>query len=129
MDCNRILIHFTSARMEISVHQQFQDPGELYERATHASRSEFCLSLVATLAENVWPPRSKSARSQVSTALFMSRLCGHGSVQMICSLLACKQKVGDAISVKIFVWRSLGLPDLLRHPSIVVVERTQLTNT
>jgi len=69
MVCNRILIHFTSARMEISVHQQFQDPGELCERATHTSRSEFCL----VLAENIWPPHSKSARSQVSTALFYVR--------------------------------------------------------
>ena len=49
-------------------------PGEPREGATHASRSEFCLvfSLIvfqATPAENVWPPRSKSVRSQVSTAL------------------------------------------------------------
>ena len=41
------------------------------EGATHASQSEFCLvfSLItfqATLAENVWPPCSKSVRSQVT---------------------------------------------------------------
>ena len=45
------------------------------EGATHASQSEFCLvfSLIifqATPAENVWPPRSKSVRSQVSAALW-----------------------------------------------------------
>ena len=37
------LIHFTSARMEISVHWQFQALGKLNEGATHASWSEFCL--------------------------------------------------------------------------------------
>ena len=53
----------------------FNPPWERHEVATHASRLEYCLvfSLIvfqATPAENVWPPRSKSARSQVSAALF-----------------------------------------------------------
>ena len=57
------------------VHRQFQPPWERREGATHASRLEFCLvfSLIvfqATPAENVWPLHSKSARSQVSEALF-----------------------------------------------------------
>ena len=38
---NRILIHFMSGHMEISVHQRFQAPREQRERATHASRLEF----------------------------------------------------------------------------------------
>ena len=72
----RILIHFTSARMEIEVSiGGFNPPWERHKGATHASRLKFCLvfSLIviqATPAENVWPPRSKSARSQVSAALF-----------------------------------------------------------
>ena len=122
MVCNRILIHFTSGRMEISVHQQFQDPQELCERATHASWSEFCLVL-----SQHWPTmcghRTQNLLILRSPQLsFMSGLCGHGFVQMICRLLACKQNVGDAISIKILVRRSPGLPDLLRHPCIVVVE-------
>ena len=76
-----ILIHFTFVCMEVGIHRQFQSPGEPCERATHASRSEFCLvfSLIvfqATPAENVWPPRSKSVRSQVSAALWtMAFVC------------------------------------------------------
>ena len=71
-----LLNHFTSARMEISVHWQFQGPGKLHEGATHASWSEFCLvfSFIVfqpMLADNVWPPCSKSARSQVSATLFL----------------------------------------------------------
>ena len=122
MVCNKILIHFPSACMEISVHQQFQDPQELCERATHASWSEFCLVL-----SQHWPTmcghRTQNLLILRSPQLsFMSGLCGHGFVQMICRLLACKQNVGDAISIKILVRRSPGLPDLLRHPCIVVVE-------
>ena len=54
-------------------------PGEPREGATHASRSEFCLvfSLIvfqAMLAENVWPSRSKSVRSQVSAVLWTMAL-------------------------------------------------------
>ena len=72
---NKILIHFTFACMEVSIHRRFQPPGELCEGATHANWSEFCLvfSLTvfqATPAENVWPPRSKSVHSQVSAALW-----------------------------------------------------------
>ena len=72
---NKILIHFTFACMEVSINRRFQFPGEPHEGATHASRSEFCLvfSLIvfrATPAEDVWPPRSKSVRSQVSAALW-----------------------------------------------------------
>jgi len=73
----------------------------------------------ATTAENVWPPRSKSARSQFSTALIYIqtvRLWGHGSVETIRGLLACKKRIGDAISVKTLVWWLLGLPDLLHPP-------------
>ena len=63
MVCNWILIHFTSACMEIhvSVHQQFQDPGELCEKVTHASRSEFCLVL-----SQYWP-----------------RMCGHRAQNLL----------------------------------------------
>ena len=58
--------------MEVSVHRGgFNLPGEPHEGATQGSRSEFCLvfSLIvfrATPVVNVWPPRSKSVRSQVS---------------------------------------------------------------
>ena len=47
---NRILIHFMSKRMEISVHRRFQVPWEPHERATHAIQSEFWLvfSLIPT---------------------------------------------------------------------------------
>ena len=53
-------------------------PWERREGATHTRRLEFCVafSLIvfqATLAENVWPLRSKSTRSQVSAALFYVR--------------------------------------------------------
>ena len=74
------------------VHGRFEVPREPCKRATHTSESEFCLvfSLIvfqATTAENVWrPPPEKSARSQVSAALFYVhtvRSYGHGSVQMI----------------------------------------------
>ena len=56
----------------------FNPPWERHEGATHARQLEFCLvfSLIvtqATLAENVWPPSSKSACSQVSAALFYVR--------------------------------------------------------
>ena len=109
-----------SGHMEISVYWWFQVPGEPRERVTHASQSEFWLvfSLIIFLAmpaENVWPLCSKSAHSQVSAALFYVRtihLCWHGSVQMIRRLLACKQRIGDANSVKTLVWQSPGLPDL-----------------
>ena len=72
---NKFLIHFTFACMEVSIHRQFQSPGESREEGTYASRSEFCLvfSLIvfrATPAENVWPPRSNSVCSQVSAALW-----------------------------------------------------------
>ena len=58
-----------------SVHRQFQAPWKRREGATHASRLEFCIvfSLIvfqATPDENLWPSHSKSARSQVSKALF-----------------------------------------------------------
>ena len=62
----------------------------------------------AMTAENVWPQRSKSARSQVSAGLFYVptvRLYRHESVRMIRGLLGCKQRVGDAISVKRLVRR------------------------
>ena len=64
--------------MEISVHWQFQAPGKLHEGATRASWSEFCLVFSFIVfqsmpADNVWPPCSKSARSQVSATLFYIR--------------------------------------------------------
>ena len=56
---NRILIHFTSGHMEISVHQRFQAPREQRERATHASRLEFFSLIIfqAMPIKNVLPPR------------------------------------------------------------------------
>ena len=53
----------------------FSPSWEWHEGATHTSQLEFCLvfSLIviqATPAENLWPPRSKSAHSQVSAAFF-----------------------------------------------------------
>ena len=125
----RILIHFTSARMEIEVSiGGFNPPWERHEGATHASGLKFCLvfSLIviqATPAENVWPPRSKSARSQVSAALFyvqtatfvLAWICTDDT-QASRRFLASKQKVGDTISVKTLVRGSPGLPDLLRRP-------------
>ena len=125
----RILIHFTSARMEIEVSiGGFNPPWERHKGATHASRLKFCLvfSLIviqATPAENVWPPRSKSARSQVSAALFyvqtatfvLAWICTDDT-QASRRLLASKQKVGDTISVKTLVRWSPGLQDLLRRP-------------
>ena len=62
--------------MEMSVHQWFQALREPREGTMHASWSQFCLvfSLIATPGDNVWPPRSKSARSQLSPKLsFTSR--------------------------------------------------------
>jgi len=88
--------------MKISVHRWFQVPGEPCERATHASRSVSLILFQSTPAENVWPPRSNlwSAHSQVSAALFYVQTvcmcilyypwCGHGSVQTIRRILACK---------------------------------------
>ena len=72
---NKILIHFTFACMEVSIHRRFQSPGEPREGVTHASQSEFCLvfSLIifrAMPAENVWPSCSKSVCSQVSAVLW-----------------------------------------------------------
>ena len=52
--------HFTPTHMEISVHRQFQALREQHEGAMHASRLESLKVL----------SYSKSARSQVSTALF-----------------------------------------------------------
>ena len=118
---NRILIHFTSGHMEISVHQYIQVPRELAAWKSDP-RKLFCLVFIvfqAMTAENVWPPCWKSARSQVSAALFYIRtvcLCRHGSVQTIRGLLACKQRVGDAISVKILLRQLPGLPYLLCRP-------------
>ena len=113
--------------MELSVHRRFQAPKELHARGTslHASWSvsvNFSLVVLQAMpAENVWPSHSNlcSARSQVSAAVF---LCpdlssyGHGSVQRISGLFACKQRVGDAISVKTLVRLSPGLPNLLDRP-------------
>ena len=73
---------------------------------------------------------TKPFRSKGSAALFMSRLrcwcgqgsvqtihgCGQGSVQMIRGPLACKQGVGDAISVETLFQQLLGLLGLLRRP-------------
>ena len=71
-------LHVWTHGDKTSVHRQFHAPWKRHERATHASRLEFCLvfSLIvfqATPAENVLPPRSKSARSRVSAALFYVR--------------------------------------------------------
>ena len=94
-------------------------PREPREKARHASQLEFCLVFSpivfqASPAENVWPLRSKSAHSPQLFYVWTVHSCGHGSVQMICELLACKQRVVDAFSVKTLVWRSPGLLDLLR---------------
>ena len=101
-----ILIHFICSYTHgDEVHWWFQDPRELHERATHVSWLDYCLVAIyshivfqATLAKNVRPLRSKSAHSLVSTALFYVRTvrsCRHISVQMICRLLTCKQRVDD----------------------------------
>ena len=90
--------------MEISIHRWFQVPREPRERATYIYKPvEFHLVFIfqTTMAENAWPPRSKSAHSQVSAALFYVRTIrpsGHGSVQTIHRLLACKQRVSDVLS-------------------------------
>ena len=91
-------IYVTSARMEKSVHQRFQAPGEPREGVTHTSRSEFCLvfSLIvfqATLAENVWPSHSKSVHSQVSGTWICTNV----------SYTSFSPRVADAISVKTLV--------------------------
>ena len=54
--------------MQCHGNKWFQAPGEPHEGATHASCPQFCLvfSLIAMPAENVWPPHSKSACSQLS---------------------------------------------------------------
>ena len=44
--------------MKLSVHRRFQPPGELRERATHASRSVSLMLFQSMPAEHVWPPRS-----------------------------------------------------------------------
>ena len=118
---NKILIHFTFACMEVSIHRRFQSPRELCEGATYTSQSEFSLvfSLIvfrAMPAENVWLPHSKLfvLRSPQLSGPWCS--CGHGSVQTINGLLASRQKVGIAISVKTLVRQLPGLPDLLRAP-------------
>ena len=101
-----ILIHFMCSYTHgDEVHRWFQDPGELYERETHVSWLDYCLVAIyshivlqATLAMNVRPLHSKSAHSQVFTAVFYVRTvrsCGHVSVQTICRLLTFKQRVGD----------------------------------
>ena len=98
-----------SGPMEISVHWRFQVPGEPRERATHANQSDFCL-VFSLIVSCIIP--SNAVRECVATV----RSCGHRSVQMICGRLACKQRVGDAISVKTLVRRSPDLPDLLCSP-------------
>ena len=71
------------------------------------------LSLIvfqATPAENVWAPRSKSARSQVSAALFYIRTVTFVRAwNCMDDTRAIKQKVGDAISIKTLVRRSPAL--------------------
>ena len=55
-------------------------------------------------AKNAWP-RPKSACAQVSTALLRPDryICVGMDLQMICGLLAYKERVSDAISVKTLV--------------------------
>ena len=77
------------------------------EGATHASRLEFCL-ILRNQSENVWPPRSKSARSHISPALCYVRSVTfvRAWIQTIRGLLAWKQRVGDAVAVKTLVWQT-----------------------
>ena len=89
----------------------------------HASRLEFCLVFIifqAMLVLRMCGNGTQNLLISVSAALFYTcgswHSCGHGSVQMICGLLACKQRDGEAISVKRLVWRLPGLPDLLYRP-------------
>ena len=81
--------------MEIGVHRRFQAPRAQCERATHTSRSVSLILFQSTPAKNVCPLHTNlwSVHSQVSAALFYVktvRLGGHGCVQMIRGLLACK---------------------------------------
>ena len=83
----------------------------------HASRSELCFTLVWMLAKNVTVVTALKICSQfaglrISICYVRSDLCR----QYIYVLLACKQRVGDAVSVKTMVWRLPGLPDLFRRP-------------
>ena len=87
--------------------------------AAHASRSGLCFALVWMLAKNVTVATSlricsfTGLRTSVCYVRSNCSLCGHeGSLHTICVLLACKQRVGDAISVKTLV----RLPDLFRRP-------------
>ena len=91
----------------------------------HTSRLEFCLVFILIIFQAMPVLRmcgncTQNLLISVSAALFYTcgswHSCGHGSVQMICGLLACKQRDSEAISVKRLVWRSPGLPDLLYRP-------------
>ena len=93
--------------------QNFHD-----RRVTHASQSEF-LHSKQHRAENVWLKIFPFWGLCCSLLPPQWLSCGHGSVQTIRRLFACKQRVGDAISVKTLVRRSLGL--LCRPCSIVLV--------
>ena len=119
----RILIRLMSPRIEISVHrhQWFQaHPGN--QGAMHTSQSELCLTLVWMLAKNVTVATVLKICSFTGLFTFVLRLigpwslCWHGSLQTICMLLTCKQRVGNTISIKTLVRRLPGLPDLFRRP-------------
>ena len=91
-----------------------------HEGATHASRSEFCLvvSLIvfrATPAENVCHHVQNLFVLRYPQLSGPWRSCGHGSVQTIRELLACKKRVDDVISVNPLVRQLPGLLDLSRH--------------
>ena len=100
----RILIHFTSARTEISVHRRFQAAWERREGATHASWLEFCLVFCLIViqartcgrrAQNLLVLRSPQLSLRPDRDIHAGM---HGSVQTIRGLLAWKQMVGDPIS-------------------------------
>ena len=77
---NRILIHFISGRMTISVHWQFQAPREPHERATHAHSLASQLVLLCNASRECVATALKLmiCSSQVSTALHS----GHDSVSV-----------------------------------------------
>ena len=125
---SRIPIHFTSGRMEISVHRQFQVSREPRERVTHVSQSAYCIP-------------SNDGQECVATAVIICLFsglaalfyvwtihsCRHGSVQTICGVLTCKERVGDAISVKTLHGPAVAGSAGPAPPSLHVVRFTDST--
>ena len=70
---NKILIHFTFACMEVSIHRRFQSPGEPCEEATHPSRSElFSVTVDFTslrMSVSVWSVIAQRTSTKYTPAL------------------------------------------------------------